>query len=440
MFGQTITIRRAALLAAAVVPVGLLHAFVLAELGIGIVDALFLYQTVRRRDARWMRQPWFVVALLWWGWLLVCSVSWPGAGWAVPGWRLSFVMALVIVRFFVFTAALQTWVLTTAAARRTAWILLALSCLWIGLESWQQYLTGRNVFGDPRWPDGALTGPFWKPRAGALFGHLLFVALLPPAAWLSARPDRASRLAGATLVVLGMVTSVLIGQRMGSAFAILGDLTMALLVPRLRPAAVAGLIAAAAVVLATPLISPPTHAKLVVETGDNLHHFSSSPYGELFTRAARMGLDSPWHGWGYNGFRAFCRQPQFADGLPALGLPPTQLALGACNLHPHNFYLQAFADAGLPGLAGFIVLNAMWLAALCHGVWRGRDPLRVALLIGGLTFIWPFASMDEFPTLYLPGWMFLLLGLGLALPAPRDSAAAPPVYPGTVQATGKPTG
>ena len=43
-------------------------------------------------------------------------------------------------------------------ARRIAWWVLALSCLWIGVESWEQYLTGTNIFGDRRYGDGALTG------------------------------------------------------------------------------------------------------------------------------------------------------------------------------------------------------------------------------------------------------------------------------------------
>ncbi len=397
-----------ALILVLAVPLGLLHAFLLAEICIGATDILFITEMARQRNFAWARRPWFVAGTAWWLWLLVCSVP---LGFTTAGWFMSFAQAFVIIRFIVFTAALESWVLTTPPARRAAGLALGLSCLWIGLESWQQFLTGANIFGEPRWADGALTGPFWKPRAGALYAHLLFIGLIPSALALRGR----ARIAGEALIVLGVITSVLIGQRMGTAYTLLGDTTMALLIPQLRRAAFIACAAAVIFTLLTPLISPPTHAKLVVETGQNLGHFTASPYGQLMLRAVTMGLNSPWHGWGYNGFREFCPEPRLAAGF---GLPATQLALGACNLHPHNYYLQAFTDAGFPGLFLFVILNGIWLISLFRGLTRDPDAWRTGLFIGALTFAWPFGSTDEFPTLYMPGWMFLILGLGLALRRP----------------------
>lgn len=416
-------LRAIALAAAMLVPLGLLHAFVLAEACIALTDILFLAEMVRGRNTTWLRQPWLIAALIWWAWLLICST--PHIGLSNPGWKLSFLQSLVIIRLIVFTAALQTWLLTTAATRRAAWLLLSLSALWIGAESWQQYLTGRNIFGDYRWPDGALTGPFWKPRAGALYGHLVILALLPAVTAIFAKPGKIRRAAGILLTIVAVTTSVLIGQRMGTIFTVLGLITAALLIPKLRPVAAIAILIAALVVLATPIISPHTHAKLVGETTKNLTHYSQSPYGELETRATVMALASPWHGWGYNGFRAFCPEPQFGAGLPALHIPPTQLSLGACNLHPHNFYLQALTDAGFPGLILFTTLNIIWLASLFGGLWRNPDPLRAGLFIGVLTFAWPLASTDAFPTLYEPGWLFFILGLGLAFTYIRPNSSTP---------------
>jgi hypothetical protein len=288
-----------------------------------------------------------------------------------------------------------------------------LSCLWIGVESWQQYFTGRNIFGYPRWGDGALTGPFWKPRAGQLYAHLLFIALLPPALAMFARPGKAWRFGAAALAILAVVTSVLIGQRMGLSLTALGLITAAALFPQLRKPAAIALIAGAAVLILTPFIAPPTYAKLVGETTRNLGHFAQSPYGEIFTRATVMGLASPWHGWGFNGYRALCTWPQFDVGIPALHLAPATIALFACQEHPQNYYIQAFADAGYPGLILFTALVLIWLRDFSAGLWRQPDPLRAGLFIGLLTFAWPFASTDEFPAMYMLGWLFFILGLGL---------------------------
>ncbi|OYV24389.1 MAG: hypothetical protein B7W99_02590 [Rhodospirillales bacterium 20-58-10] len=410
----TKTLQNIALVATLLVPLGLLHAFVLAEICIAITDSLFLAQCWQTRSFAWARQPWFIAALIWWGWLVVCTIPWPG--FTTAGWLMGVAQAFVIIRLLVFAAALQNWVLTSPKARRTLWLVLALSVFWIGLQSWQQYLTGNNIFGDPRWADGSLTGPFWKPRAGAVYGHVMIVAILVPVMVLLSRPGRIWRIAGIALTALAAITSILIGQRMGSAFTLFSLVLAGLLLRPLRRAAGVAFVVAMLALLATPIISPPTHAKLVGETTTNMHHFSQSPYGELYTRATVMGLASPWHGWGYNGFREFCPQDQFGGGIATLNIPPTQIGLGACNLHPHNFYVEAFVDAGFPGLILFIILNLTWLWALWRGIWQGRDTLRVALFIGALTFIWPLASTDEFPALYMSGWYFLMLGLGLALP------------------------
>jgi hypothetical protein len=403
-------LRDAALWAVLLVPVGLLHAWVLAELGIAVTDVMFLVAMVRARDAAWLRRPWMVAALAWWGWLMICSL--PVHALPVP-WQLGIAEAVVVGRLLLFTAALEHWVLRDPPARLLLWWALALSCLWIGVECWQQYFTGTNMFGDRRFGDGSLTGPFVKPRAGQLYAHLLYIAMLPPVVALFGR-GRSGAMWGGALAVLGVVTSVLIGQRMGLCLTGLGLVVAALFIAPLRRVAVLAAMLGGAVLVATPYISPPTHAKLVGETARNMHHFWQSPYGELYTRAAVMGLQSPIRGWGYNGFRELCPLPRFDDGLPALGIPPTSVALAACNLHPQNYYVQAFADAGWPGLGLFVALVLVWSWELGRGLWRRPEPLRVGLFIGLLSFTWPLASTDEFPTLYMLGWMFLLLGLGLA--------------------------
>jgi hypothetical protein len=404
--------RRMALFFTLLVPLGLLHAWVLAEICIGIVDVLFLAEMVRAKNLAWARQTWFVLAMVWWVWLLFCSLPLPNFGGA--GWMLGFVQAVVIIRLLVFSAALQTWLLTTVRARRAAWLMLVLSCLWIGVESWQQYLTGTDIFGNHRWGDGALTGPFWRPRAGQLYSHLLYIALLPPVLLMFARPSRVWFGLGAALTILGVATSVLIGQRMGFCLTGLGLVTSALFIRKLRPLAAAVAVIAALVILATPIISPPTYAKLVLETKHNMSHFWLSPYGELFTRATVMGLQSPLHGWGYNGFRVLCPEPRFNPGLPALDLAPTQLGLGACNQHPQNYYFQAFADAGFPGLVLFCIMTVSWMVYLGKDLIGQPDPLRLGLFIGVLSYTWPLASTDAFPTLYMLGWMFFFLGFGFA--------------------------
>ena len=88
--------------------------------------------------------------------------------------------------------------------------------------------------------------------------------------------------------------------------------------------------------------------------------------------------------------------------------------MAGCNIHPHNHYLEAATEAGLPGLVLFSALVLAWWAALLRGLGRDPDPLRVGLFVTALISEWPIASAGNFTSIELSGFFFLLLGYGLA--------------------------
>lgn len=430
------SLKRLALVAALILPFCLLYARAGAELTIAAIDILFLIHSARTRGWGWVRQPWFLIALLWWAAEMLASTPIAALGLGPAGWK-SLSQAIVLIRLLLLPAGL-VWVLDTPKSRTQFWAAIIIAEAWILLQSWQQELFGTNIFGDHRWPDGALTGPFWAPRAGPPYAHLLFLAGLPIIAALIARRGTAPKLAAAAIGIVGFATTLIIGQRMPFLLAGLGLLATALIFRPIRlPAIALGIL----VLLAIPalrIVSPPSFDKLVLETSLQAQHFAHSPYGELYTRAGVMIEHSPWHGYGFNGFLYFCPQPRFGAGLPALGIGPTSLARGACNIHPHNFYLQAAIDAGILGLALFTALNLAWLLALSRGILR--QPMKLGAFIGVLTYAWPLASTDNFAVLPMAGWLFALLGLGLAIPAsgPPEPAPLYTAQPRTLVLTGSP--
>jgi hypothetical protein len=407
---DTLTLALVAQVATLALPLALLYSRAAAEVLIAVVDGVFLLHVAGTRDTAWLRRPYTLAALPWWGWIVLCSALGPGG---VP----SVVQALVAVRFFVFAAALGDWVLVGARTRRLLWVAVAAAAAWIALETWQQYLTGSNIFGAPRWIDGALTGPFAKPRAGAGFALVLFPALLVPVMALL-RGGRARQVAGVLLASGGVLTMLLIGQRMPALLTLLGLLVSGLLLPRFRPALIGALVAGAVLLAATPALSPRTYDKLVVHFRSQIADFSRSPYGLLATRAVVMTEDHPLLGLGLRGFRIACDQPQYGAGIGWLGIRDTSDAgPEACNLHPHNFYLEAATSGGLPGLALFGALALAWLAVLGRGLLRTPDPVRVGLFVTVLMALWPIASTSEFFSVPNCGWLFLALGWGFAAQA-----------------------
>ncbi len=412
--------RRAAFAACLLLPLALLHARAVAEILIAVIDILFLASCLRTRQAVWLREPFMLAALGWWLWLSACSAL--GTGGLLHG--------VLAIRLPVLAMALGSWVLAGdtargAARRRAVWVTLAAAFCWIGLEAWQQYVFGTNLFGQPRWPDGALTGPFGKPRAGPAFILVFFPALVPWLASLAARPELRPRLAAVGMAMLAALTMVLIGQRMPTALMLLGLATAALLVPRLRAALVLAAAAGTLLVAALPWVSPAASAKLVQQTTAQMAHFGQSNYGLIFTRAITLAELHPWLGLGFDGFRRGCHQFQAMHGIAWLGIPTASLNGGnaACNIHPHNYYLEALDNAGLPGLLLFMTMVTTALARLGRGITRRLPPLRAGLLVGAVVALWPVASTSAFTSMPNGGWVFLLLGLGFAAAPDADTAA-----------------
>ena len=388
---------------ALILPVFLLHGHGIAEAIIILADALFVAHSAITRDWRWLRRAWVRVGLLWWAWLVVCSARWTAG---------QLVQAFLILRFLLLVAALENWVLRDPAVRRwLAWLVRA-AFLYIGLQSAVQLATGRDLYGWPRGADGELTGPYREPRAGPILSRLFFPALLPPVSrWMAGAGWQP--LWGALALLAGVTLMVLTGQRIPFLLTVLGLFVTALFMPRLRGPVLMALVGAVLLLAASRVISPPAFHRQVQKFSYQMEHFPDSDYGLILARALAIGDAHPILGRGFDGFRDACKDPAYFHGWQGSRFIGGGRAL-ICVQHPHNHYLQAYVESGLPGLVLFCALVGAWWAALLPGLLRDPDPLRVALFVAALLHEWPIASSSSFESMPLSGWFFLLLGLGLA--------------------------
>jgi hypothetical protein len=407
----------------------LMYARAGAEIAIAVIGILFLLHTVATGNTRWVRGGFAIAAAAWWLWQIAASatrIGGPGGG--------GFGLALVAIRLPLLSLALRHWLLMSPKAPSRALVLRAIigvCAAWIVLECWQQYLLGANIFGQHRWEDGALTGPFNRPRAGPELILLLFPVLLPLVARGLEKKRLLCRLAAGLLAALGAATILLIGQRMPSALLLLGVALTSLVLPRIRLAMAATVVLGAALLAAMPVIAPPAYDKLVVHTNDQLHHFAESAYGEIWVRAAVIARKNPWRGVGDNGFRRVCNDPAYVQGLPefSVTLQEAKAADQACNIHPHNYYLEAAVDGGIPLLLLFSAMVLSALGILASGLRRNPEAHRAGIFIAAVLAFCPVASTSAFTAIPNAGWIFLLLGLGFAAAdaAKVDRAAAAPV-------------
>ncbi|HEX7388721.1 MAG TPA: O-antigen ligase family protein [Acidiphilium sp.] len=411
---QDRTLGRIALGLVFLVPLFLFYGRAIADGLISSTAILFLVRSRLQHDWSWVRRPWVPFAGALWLLILVASVA--------AGPVHSMLEALVMIRLLLFCAALESWVLVSPQRRNWLGVVMAAMTVWLIFECWQQYLTGHNIAGFPRWPDGSLTGPFFKPRAGGTFLVLLFPGVMPFVLILIQSEKWRLRVAGGGVLAFLFITMVLIGQRMPSLLMLLGLAIGALIVRRFRIPVLVAFTAGIAVLLALPVISPPTYGKLVVETAKNLSNFPASPYGLLYTRAVVMVIHHPWLGLGFDGFRDFCSNPIYFHGLRAYGIPTAiHQGLGGCNLHPHNYYLQIATAAGLSGLVLFLVMIGLWFIRVAGSLAPRRAPQQAALFLALCCNFWPIASTSSLFTLPTAGWVFLTVGWALAASSRRGA-------------------
>jgi O-antigen ligase len=403
---------RIAVAAILLTPLLLLHAHGLAEGAIAVTDACFLARSTLTRDWAWLRTPWLLIGLAWWGWVVLCSVPVPALGLGAGGMD-SLVQAIVTLRFLLLVAAMEHWVLRSSTARRWLyWIILA-ATTYIALQSATQFLFGRNLYGvRSAWGD-VLTGPFHKPRAGPPLSRILLPALIPIAARLLAARKPTRTIAAIVLLLLAVCIMVLIGQRMPLLLTGFGLVVAAFLLRRLRTAVIIAGIAGVLLIAASPVIAPGAYYRQVQQFSQQMEGFGSSPYGELYARALQIGLQHPFSGAGGDGFRYACALPRYFapsldDKLPDDG------GAAICASHPHNFYAEALVDGGFVGLALFCGLAVAWLLPLARGLWHEPDPLRVGLFAAAVIQLWPIASTSAFISMPMGGWFFFLLGWGMA--------------------------
>jgi hypothetical protein len=385
---------RAALAAALALPFLLIHAPSAAEAVIAALAIGLLLRLALLHDASALRAPWVLAALGFWAWGVATTAL---AGGDVA--RIA--IALAWLRFPLAALALGAWVLAEARAQRWMLFSVGAALAWVVLEVWVQLAFGRSLSGRLPHPDGILTGPFGWARAGPYLALLLWPPLLAAAAWLSVRWGA---LAAAAPPALALATVVLTGQRLATLQVLAGLAAGALLLPGLRRAAAVAALAGAAALAALPVLAPEAFRRLVVDLASGA---PAEAYLDVFRDGLAAIAAAPWTGWGQDGFRAAC----------------AALALGDCASHPHNIYLEAAVEAGLPGLALFLAFSLLAFAAVGPALWRHGGPEGRGLVLSLLLAALAVGVLKSAASIHQAGPVALLFGWALAA-ARRPTSSA----------------
>jgi O-antigen ligase len=387
-------------------PVLLLGGHAAADAGLSLLAALFLIQSAAAKDWSWTRQGWVRALLLLWLYMNLRSPFTPYPGDA-------FHHSLPFIRYILFAVALSHWTLAHLPTRKRFLRVLGTIVLGLAADGLFQRLVRHDLLWQPIFiqPDGnlRLTGPFHlRPILGILLAWLSFPvalsALMERPGFIASGKRLALGLAGALLILAAIALS---GERMALILTLAGWGLAVLLLPVNRNMILGGGLLLVLLIGLIAFISPMTFDRQIVSTLYTLSHWQESPYGILFASDVRLLDQHPVLGIGPNQFRTAC---------PLLYPGATEYQMGlACNVHPHNIYLEWLIETGIIGFTLFLAFIALALRR-CAPAWpRLRyHPVFAGALIAVALRLWPLAPATSFFSPWGAPPFWLMLGLMLA--------------------------
>ncbi len=371
-----------------------------ADVLCGLIGFLFLLKSASKREWGWVKEPMMVSLFVAWAWL--CLVVTPLA----YDIQASATIAFPWIRFLLFFAAMRHWVLTEAKPLKLLGSALAVLLIFIAVDTVWQYVHGLSLSNNYAADSGRLTGPFGNVKVGIYLARML-LPVLGLCLFFSLFESRA-KLVFATYGILYFFvlgTIAVTGERAPFGMSVLGMFTvLSLLVltekkmRRLCLQLMGITFIAVAILIGTQewVLGRLMHAVGI------LMDFRNSSYGQLFWMAYEMGKDNILTGVGMKNFREICTQ---------------FMASGAAthyNLHPHNPYLEWFAEAGIIGLALFMTF--VWFVLReCLGVLRscaGYQRIVAAFAVGSVVvLLFPFVPTQS----YFANWPAILFWYALSV-------------------------
>lgn len=375
-----------------------------SDITISLIALLFLLRSALTGQWSWLRTPWVGVALVIWAYLIVISPFGLNA-------NNSFERSLPLGRFVIFAAALQHWLLIDRVTQKRFFIGLAAVVGFVVIDTLIQFWTGRDLFGKEPWAPFRLNGPFDRNVPGTFLTKTSLPLVGLCFAWALVR-GRLSILLAIGLSVLLCMTIALTGERMALLTFGLGLLLFLITLPRLRWALAAAGLLCVTFLSGTIATNAAIGERLIDHTIADVDDFFADRYGIIVVKGLKVWETSPWIGVGLKNFRLDCSRADYKPRGPVEEW---------CFMHPHNPYMEWLVETGVIGLLSFFVLIGLWGRETLSGLRLedGDYPFKVGTVIALVMFLWPFMSGMSFFTNWNAALFWMMLGIALALCAPR---------------------
>ena len=364
-----------------------------ADVWLSIISFVFLYRCVKNNDWEWSKQLWFRSALALWSFGLFSALTSPDP-------FFTFQQGFVWLRFPLYAAAAQAWL----AKDRDIRIIMMLSMM-LGMLIMCLILISETVFANKTrltWPYGdKVPGGYIAKVSLPLFCTLIAIAV--------SRKNTAGYFSG-FISLLTIVVSALTGERGNFLIRACGGI-LAGLVWKPKFYLYSFLIIFEIIAIAIIAFNRPDltnrFGKRLIESVPILNMSDKNGYWGAWRGGIQQGLITPIKGIGPSGTRNTCKN---LDSDFPIWLPGKNY----CGNHPHNFYVQLFAETGIIGLT----LGCTMFISIIVVCYRCRRenfncPMHATAFVVPFGLFFPFQQFGSFYGQW--GNLFMWFALGFAL-------------------------
>ncbi|MFW5453778.1 O-antigen ligase family protein [Thioalkalivibrio sulfidiphilus] len=376
-------------------PIAIMFSRSLAELAVVLVGVLFLVRSYRTKEWAWVKEPWFIAALVFTAYLTLIS-----APMAVHP-EIALPHSLFFIRWPLFAAALAYWVFASPELRRWFEVTIAAIVVFIIADSLLQYFTGSDIFGKAPHSTTRLTGPFDRPVPGTYTLRIIFIALAALYFSHHLKNDLTRNITLLAALSIGAAFMFLTGERVAFMSFLLGSGIVILALTMTQKRGRLWILLGGALLAIAIAGALATQSKMVERTigstASTIGNFWESPYGRLYDNALMLWRDAPWTGVGIKNYRPICKDVTQDPSIE-----------GWFCSHPHNTYVEILAEGGLIGVLLFSTMLALILWHFLKAIPRQAMTAGFAIALFLATF-WPIMSTMSITS----GWIAAIIWMGM---------------------------
>ena len=382
----------------------------LADITIVLVSVLFIYYSYKNSRWGWVKDKWFLFALIF---TLYCLVL--NSTMSIKPMD-SFKYSIFFIRWPIFAMALSYWVLNNSKALNKFFHAMTILLIFIIFDTWWQFIFDYDIFGFEKIDDERLTGPFNTPHVGAWLAKL---AMIPPLILILYNKYKLKEQNNYLIYSFFMISTILLlsvfitGERMASLLTLASIVIVFLgfIFAKLfsfKKITILFLMSIIAIFFFAYSF-PGDTKRIFYSTINAILNWKSSDYFLVWQSAYDVWMQSPIFGVGLHNYREAC------ENLGIYGASYLQpIGAGVC-FHPHNISLQLLSETGLIGFILFYLMVSVLAFTSLKTYYTKKLWLSFALVSNIIfTCFLPIASGTSFFSNKYGAIIWLLVGVMLA--------------------------